>query len=73
MMEGGQKTLTLSGKFLPRKHKNITLNAFLRYFWEIVHSFSYEEKKKLLFFATGSDRVSNFFLLLEREACMCHC
>lgn len=29
-----------------------------RYFWEIVHSFSYEEKKKLLFFATGSDRVS---------------
>ncbi|KAL7317024.1 hypothetical protein PS15m_003429 [Mucor circinelloides] len=30
----------------------------IKYFWEIVHSFSYEEKKKLLFFATGSDRVS---------------
>jgi hypothetical protein len=29
----------------------------IKYFWEIVHSFSYEEKKKLLFFATGSDRV----------------
>ncbi|KAI8064795.1 uncharacterized protein B0P05DRAFT_476221 [Gilbertella persicaria] len=28
----------------------------IKYFWEIVHSFSYEEKKKLLFFATGSDR-----------------
>ncbi|CEG67733.1 hypothetical protein RMATCC62417_04122 [Rhizopus microsporus] len=27
------------------------------YFWEIAHSFSYEEKKKLLFFATGSDRA----------------
>ncbi|GAN06323.1 o ubiquitin protein ligase E3A [Mucor ambiguus] len=29
----------------------------IKYFWEIVHSFSYEEKKKLLFFATGSDRA----------------
>lgn len=28
-----------------------------RAFWEIVHEFSDEEKKKLLFFATGSDRV----------------
>ncbi|OBZ82387.1 Ubiquitin-protein ligase E3A, partial [Choanephora cucurbitarum] len=29
----------------------------IKYFWEIVHSFTYEEKKKLLFFATGSDRA----------------
>ncbi|RCH94640.1 putative E3 ubiquitin-protein ligase HTD2 [Rhizopus azygosporus] len=29
----------------------------IKYFWEIAHSFSYEEKKKLLFFATGSDRA----------------
>ncbi|KAH8548788.1 hypothetical protein BGW37DRAFT_522980 [Umbelopsis sp. PMI_123] len=29
----------------------------IRAFWEIVHEFSDEEKKKLLFFATGSDRV----------------
>ncbi|KAG2200418.1 hypothetical protein INT46_002285, partial [Mucor plumbeus] len=29
----------------------------IKHFWEIVHSFSYEEKKKLLFFATGSDRA----------------
>jgi HECT-domain (ubiquitin-transferase) len=28
-----------------------------RAFWEIVHEFTDEEKKKLLFFATGSDRV----------------
>ena len=29
----------------------------IRFFWEVVHSFSEEQKKKLLFFATGSDRV----------------
>ncbi|KAI9266359.1 hypothetical protein EDC94DRAFT_35995 [Helicostylum pulchrum] len=29
----------------------------IKYFWEIVHSFTDEEKKKLLFFATGSDRA----------------
>ncbi|KAG2181863.1 hypothetical protein INT44_008679 [Umbelopsis vinacea] len=29
----------------------------IRAFWEIVHEFTDEEKKKLLFFATGSDRV----------------
>jgi hypothetical protein len=29
----------------------------IRYFWEIVHSLSFEEKKKLLFFSTGSDRA----------------
>jgi len=28
----------------------------IKNFWEIVHKFSLEEKKKLLFFATGSDR-----------------
>lgn len=33
-----------------------------RYFWEIVHEFSYEEKKKLLFFATGSDRVGEVYM-----------
>ncbi|KAI8084518.1 uncharacterized protein BX664DRAFT_337173 [Halteromyces radiatus] len=32
-------------------------STIIRYFWEIVHGFSYEEKKKLLFFATGSDRA----------------
>lgn len=29
----------------------------LRYFWDIVLSFSLDLKKKLLLFATGSDRV----------------
>ncbi|KAG2184976.1 hypothetical protein INT43_000889, partial [Umbelopsis isabellina] len=29
----------------------------IKSFWEIVHAFSDEEKKRLLFFATGSDRV----------------
>eukprot|EP00126_Sphaerothecum_destruens_P006036 Sdes_comp19182_c0_seq1m9991 len=29
----------------------------IRYFWEVVHSFTEEQKKLLLFFATGSDRV----------------
>ena len=28
-----------------------------RYFWEIVHEFTDEQKKQLLQFATGSDRV----------------
>ncbi|KAI8064399.1 hypothetical protein BC940DRAFT_306156 [Gongronella butleri] len=32
-------------------------SPIIRSFWEIVHGFSYEEKKKLLFFATGSDRA----------------
>jgi hypothetical protein len=35
----------------------LTLYTCDRAFWEIVHEFSDEEKKKLLFFATGSDRV----------------
>lgn len=29
----------------------------IRWFWELVHDFSLEEKRKLLQFATGSDRV----------------
>ncbi|ORX45657.1 HECT-domain-containing protein [Hesseltinella vesiculosa] len=32
-------------------------SPIIRHFWDIVHHFSYEEKKKLLFFATGSDRA----------------
>jgi hypothetical protein len=28
----------------------------IKYFWQIVHDFSLEERKKLLFFTTGSDR-----------------
>ncbi|KAI7868452.1 hypothetical protein BDF14DRAFT_1982473 [Spinellus fusiger] len=32
-------------------------SPIIKYFWEIVHAFSYHEKKKLLFFATGSDRA----------------
>ena len=31
--------------------------SFDRYFWEIVHEFTDEQKKLLLQFATGSDRV----------------
>ena len=31
--------------------------AFGRYFWEVVHEFSDEQKRKLLQFTTGSDRV----------------
>jgi len=30
---------------------------FVRYFWEIVHELTEEQKKQLLQFATGSDRV----------------
>jgi len=29
----------------------------IKYFWEVVHDFSLEDKKKLLFFTTGSDRA----------------
>ncbi|KAI8144833.1 hypothetical protein BJV82DRAFT_606431 [Fennellomyces sp. T-0311] len=32
-------------------------SPIIKHFWEIVHEFTYEEKKKLLFFATGSDRA----------------
>jgi ubiquitin-protein ligase E3 A len=28
-----------------------------RWFWELVHAFPEEQKKRLLFFVTGSDRV----------------
>ena len=30
---------------------------FIRYFWEVFDDFSEEEKKQLLAFVTGSDRV----------------
>ncbi|KAI8836611.1 hypothetical protein BC829DRAFT_436639 [Chytridium lagenaria] len=32
-------------------------SAFIRDFWEVVHTFSREDKRRLLFFVTGSDRV----------------
>ncbi|ORZ02211.1 hypothetical protein BCR43DRAFT_481192 [Syncephalastrum racemosum] len=32
-------------------------SPIIKHFWEIVHDFSEDEKKKLLFFATGSDRA----------------
>jgi len=32
-------------------------STVIRTFWVVVHSLSEEDKKKLLFFATGSDRV----------------
>jgi ubiquitin-protein ligase E3 A len=28
-----------------------------RWFWDVVHNFSMEQKKRLLMFITGSDRV----------------
>jgi hypothetical protein len=30
----------------------------IRWFWEVVHSMSDEDKKRLLFFCTGCDRVA---------------
>ena len=30
---------------------------YCRYFWEIVHDMDEDQKKKLLMFTTGSDRV----------------
>jgi len=35
----------------------VSVLLFDRYFWEIVHEFTDEQKKQLLQFATGSDRV----------------
>lgn len=32
-------------------------SACIRHFWSVVHEFSLEDKKKLLMFSTGSDRV----------------
>lgn len=34
-----------------------TSSPIIRHFWELVHEFSQEQKRKLLQFATGSDRV----------------
>ncbi|RKP35922.1 hypothetical protein BJ085DRAFT_15729, partial [Dimargaris cristalligena] len=34
-----------------------TTSKVIRYFWDVVHAFSDEQKKRLLFFTTGSDRV----------------
>jgi len=44
----------------------------IRAFWEVVHGFSQEEKKRLLFFATGSDRspiggLSKLGLVIARQ------
>lgn len=33
------------------------LNYVFRWFWEIVHNFTLEQKRQLLMFTTGSDRV----------------
>lgn len=43
-----------------------------RNFWSVVHEFSLEEKKKLLMFSTGSDRVpirglSNMVFVISRN------
>lgn len=43
-----------------------------RWFWEIVHGFSLEQKKQLLMFTTGSDRIpvggfSKLKLLIARN------
>lgn len=48
------KTLSLTNvsTFQP-----LFLLSLIRYFWDVVMSFSMELKKKLLLFATGSDRV----------------
>lgn len=48
------KTLSLTNvsTFQP-----LFLLSLIRYFWDVVMSFSMELKKKMLLFATGSDRV----------------
>lgn len=43
-----------------------------RWFWDVVHSFSLEQKKQLLMFTTGSDRIpvggfSKLKLLIARN------
>ena len=35
----------------------MAIKCYRRNFWEIVHGFTEEQKKRLLFFTTGSDRV----------------
>lgn len=32
-------------------------STIIKWFWEIVHAYEDKDKKRLLFFATGSDRV----------------
>ena len=33
------------------------INAYNRWFWDIIHQFNEEQKRKFLFFCTGSDRA----------------
>lgn len=38
-------------------HRGLFYRVFSRHFWEVVHEFDDEQKRKLLQFTTGSDRV----------------
>jgi hypothetical protein len=42
-----------SPRFSPDRHQH----PIVGYFWEVFHSLTVEQQKKLLFFVTGSDRV----------------
>jgi hypothetical protein len=48
------------------------LQKVVKWFWEVVHELSEERKKKLLHFATGSDRapiggLKNLQLVIQRS------
>jgi hypothetical protein len=36
---------------------SLTFLQVIRWFWEVVHSLSHDQKRRLLAFVTGSDRV----------------
>ena len=58
MMEDTAKIPMLSGKSCQVHCQVVTLmNVWLRWFWEAVHSMDLEDKRKLLQFTTGSDRI----------------
>ena len=56
MMEGSVRRLIVFGKKIFGMDSR-TIIPCCRWFWEAVHSMDLEDKRKLLQFTTGSDRI----------------
>lgn len=86
MFSGGELQTLICGNpslnfFQLEKHmiyKGYTKDSnVIRYFWEVVHEMSLEDKKKLLFFITGSDRapvrgLASLNMIIERHGADSH-
>ena len=56
-MEDTAKKPTLFGKFIKHHITSCFIFVILRWFWEAVHNMDLEDKRRLLQFTTGSDRI----------------